>query len=41
MGTGARYSPPTLDDSGVVVLPYAGTDYHGFEITLVTKEQIT
>ena len=41
MGTGARYNPPTLEDSGIVVLNYAGTDYHGFEITIVTKEQIT
>ena len=40
-GTGARFAPPTLDDSGIVVLNYQGTDYHGFEITIVTKEQIT
>ena len=40
-GTGARYAPPTMEDSGIVVLEYAGTQYHGFEITIVTKEQIT
>jgi hypothetical protein len=40
VGTGARYQPPTLEDSGIVTLEYAGVLYHGFEITLVTKEQI-
>lgn len=40
-GRGARYDPPTLDDGGIQALPYAGTLYHGFEIVLVTKEQIT
>lgn len=39
-GTGARYLPPTLEDSGVVELTYAGQNYHGFEITITTKEQI-
>jgi len=41
MGTGARYGPPTMEDSGIIVLEYAGTAYHGFEITISTKEQIT
>lgn len=41
MGRGARYDPPTMDDSGVIAMDYAGTLYHGFEITIVTKEQIT
>lgn len=40
MGRGARWDPPTLQDSGVVVMNYAGTDYHGFEITFSVKEQI-
>ena len=39
-GTGARYDPPTLEDSGVQAMPYAGNLYHGFEIVVVTKEQI-
>jgi len=39
-GRGARYAPPTLEDGGVTVLAYAGTEYHGFEITVTTKEQI-
>jgi hypothetical protein len=41
MGRGARYNPPTMEDNGIQVLNYAGTDYHGFEITITTKEQIT
>jgi len=40
MGTGARYEPPTMEDSGIVVLEYAGVMYHGFEILITTKEQI-
>lgn len=41
IGRGARYDPPTLEDSGIVELQYAGTSYHGFEIVITTKEQIT
>ena len=40
-GRGARYEPPTFEDSGVQVLTYAGIDYHAFEIMVTTKEQIT
>jgi len=40
-GRGARYDPPTFEDDGVQVLSYAGTDYHGFQIYVTTKEQIT
>ena len=40
MGTGARWDPPTMEDSGVVPLNYAGTNYHGFEFVITTKEQI-
>ena len=40
IGTGARWEPPTLEDGGIMVLEYAGTAYHGFEIVIVTKEQI-
>ena len=40
-GRGARYDPPTFEDDGVQVLNYAGTDYHGFQIYVTTKEQIT
>lgn len=39
-GTGARYNPPTLMDDGIEALSYAGTMYHGFQITITTKEQI-
>ena len=39
-GRGARYDPPTFKDGGVQAMPYAGTLYHGFEIVVVTKEQI-
>ena len=41
IGRGARYDPPTLEDSGIVEMVYAGTSYHGFEIVVTTKEQIT
>ena len=41
IGRGARYDPPTLEDSGVVEMMYGETAYHGFEIVIVTKEQIT
>lgn len=41
MGRGARFDPPTFEDSGVQVLQYADTSYHGFEIVVTTKEQIT
>ena len=41
IGRGARYGPPTLEDSGIVEMVYAGTSYHGFEIVVTTKEQIT
>lgn len=40
-GRGARYDPPTFEDDGVQVLDYAGTAYHGFQIYVTTKEQIT
>ena len=40
-GTGARYSPPTMEDGGIQAMEYAGTLYHGFEIMITTKEQIT
>ena len=40
-GTGARWNPPTMEDSGIQALEYAGTLYHGFEIVITTKEQIT
>jgi hypothetical protein len=40
-GTGARYDPPTMEDSGIQAMEYAGTLYHGFEIVITTKEQIT
>lgn len=40
-GRGARFDPPTLEDSGIQAMPYAGTLYHGFEIVVTTKEQIT
>jgi len=40
-GTGARYMPPTMEDSGIQAMEYAGVLYHGFEITITTKEQIT
>lgn len=39
-GRGARYDPPSFEDSGIVQLEYAGTAYHGFEIVVTTKEQI-
>jgi hypothetical protein len=41
MGTGARWDPPTMEDSGVQVYTYAGTDYWGFEYRITVKEQIT
>ena len=40
-GRGARYAPPTMEDSGIQAMEYAGTLYHGFEIVITTKEQIT
>ena len=40
-GRGARFEPPTFEDDGVQVFNYAGTEYHGFQIYLTTKEQIT
>ena len=42
LGRGAmRNAVPTVEDSGIVALEYAGTLYHGFEITIETKETIT
>lgn len=41
MGTGAKYDPPTMEDDGVMVYEYAGTDYWGFEYRITVKEQIT
>ena len=38
MGTGSRYSPPTMEDGGIQAMEYAGTLYHGFEILITTKE---
>lgn len=40
-GRGARYDPPTFEDTGIVEMPYGDVMYHGFEIPLVVKEQIT
>ena len=40
MGRGARWAPPTMEDSGVMVYTYAGTDYWGFEYRITVKEQI-
>ena len=40
IGRGARYDPPTMEDSGIVPLEFAGTLYWGFEYTITAKEQI-
>lgn len=40
MGRGARYDPPTMEDSGIIILELAGTEYWGFEYTVAVKEQI-
>lgn len=40
-GRGARYDPPTIEDDGIQALEYAGIAYHGFQIYVTTKEQIT
>jgi hypothetical protein len=39
-GRGARFEPPTMEDDGIQALEYAGILYHGFTITITTKEQI-
>jgi len=41
IGRGARYDPPTFEDTGIVEMMYGETAYHGFEIVVTTKEQIT
>ena len=40
MGTGARFDPPTMEDSGIVPLDFAGTTYWGFEYRITVKEQV-
>jgi len=40
MGRGARYSPPTVEDSGIREFTWGGTTYWGFEYRITVKEQI-
>ena len=42
LGRGAMVNAvPTMEDSGILALEYAGTLYHGFEITIEAKETVT